>query len=78
MKTAEMGSVEIWLVVDSAGDYATGASEDDALQAYADNIGSTLAMRAIKMTLAVALPTATEVAATIPSDADGEIQLAIG
>lgn len=48
--------VEVYVVIDSVGDYTVGVDRDSALETYAEDIGSTDALRVLKLTLKVTPP----------------------
>ena len=45
--------LEVWIVVDSDGDYAAGADQEAAEDNFADNVGGNRPRRAVKVTVNV-------------------------
>jgi hypothetical protein len=74
---ANTTEVEIYLVVDSAGDYEVGVNEDDAAERFGENIAGDAVRHMIKMTITVPLPRTIEVAAALPEREDGGYGLEI-
>ena len=71
---ANTAQVEVWVVVDENGDYAVGADDDGAYDAYDETVGGTrLARRAVKVTLTVPLPETVELTGTAPECGAAEL-----
>jgi len=68
---AERITVEIWLIVDQAGDTAIGTDEEQAAENYRDDIGGDGPLAFYRLTLNVPLPRVRQLAATVP-DAPAE------
>lgn len=64
--------VEVWVMVDEAGDYVVRGDEDDAREAFEDTIGCSGAVRKVKAVLRIKKPVTVEVKATVP-DERGEV-----
>ena len=62
--------VEVWLVVDSDGEYGVGKGEKEASEDYDEKIGGTLetiqGFRTIKVTLSVPVPEITSLVGSVP------------
>lgn len=69
-----MANLEVWLVVDEAGDYAVGEDESLAEDAFNENIGSAGARRKVKLNVKIALPEAIAVDVSVPAEA-GEVSV---
>lgn len=68
---------EIWLVIDSDGDYAIGADRNDALDAFDDSYGSSGGpRRVIKITAMVTPPEAisAETEVDVPDEAGETVE----
>lgn len=70
MKTPT-ATCEIFVCIDSEGQYAVGTDADLARQAYEEDVGCLNeqdGFRLVKVTLTVPLPKAVELTGTVPSD----------
>ena len=74
---AETADIEIYVVVDSDGDYEVGINDEEATERYGETISTSLPRRLIKMTITVPLPRAIEVTAAIPEKDDGSYELIV-
>jgi hypothetical protein len=74
---ANTAEVEIYLVVDTNGDYEVGVNEDDAPERFSENISGDSIRHMIKMTITVPLPRTIEVTAALPEREDGGYGLEI-
>lgn len=61
-------TVEVWVCVDSDGDYRVGCDEDGAVTAYDEEVGGTDGRRMVKLTVKVPLPTVIELAGEVTCD----------
>ena len=61
--------VELYVCVDSAGDYGIGRDEDAALADYDENIGGTNARRVIQVALSVPEFKAVVMTGVVPEEA---------
>lgn len=71
-------TVEVWIVVDSCGDYVVAKDEADLNDVYESDIqalGDAEGLRRVKVTLTVPLPVVVELSGTVP--ADGAAALAV-
>jgi hypothetical protein len=64
-------TVEVWLVIDSSGDYDTGPDRDSAIDAFDNNIGGGGARRIIKL-IKLTFPAEEDEAEVDVSDTAGE------
>ncbi len=72
-------TLEVWIVVDDAGDYATGTSADEATENYEANVQevtNAMGIRTVCLNLTVPLPKTIELTADVP-DTEGEPTLAV-
>jgi hypothetical protein len=72
----QYADVEVWVCVDSCGDYAVGRDRDDAAEDYEADIGEASAaegLRYVRVTLKVALPAAVELTGTAPALGTAEL-----
>jgi hypothetical protein len=74
---ANVAEIEIYLVVDTSGDYEVGVNEDDATERFGENIAGDAIRHMIKMTITVPLPRTIEVSAALPEREDGGYGLEI-
>ena len=74
---AETADIEIYVVVDSDGDYEVGINDEEATERYGETISASLPRRLIKMTITVPLPRMIEVTAAIPEKDDGSYELVV-
>lgn len=65
-------TIDVFIAMDSDGDYRTGVDMDEAIQDYVDNIGGNLPLRVVKLNVTMAKPDVTEVDVKVP-DAAGEV-----
>lgn len=63
-----MVQVEIWVVVDENGDYTIGQDQEEAANAYAENINGNGAQRQFCLKLNVPEPQPVELEATLPEE----------
>jgi hypothetical protein len=69
--TAKRIDLEVWVCVDSNGDYGTGTDSDSAIAAYENDVGETNAtegFRLVKLTVGVPLPVALELSGSVADD----------
>lgn len=64
-------TVEVWVCVDSDGDYRVSCDEDGAVTAYNEDVGGTGGRRLVKVTVTVPLPTVIELAGEVTVDESG-------
>ena len=67
---AETCKCEVWLCVDSAGDYASGADEAAARESYEENVQALSdadGFRLVKVTVNVPLPEVVELTGNAPA-----------
>ena len=72
-------NLEIFVIVDAAGDFAVGTTLEAAKERYTDDIGpleDAEGFRCIKLAVAVPLPAVIEAAATIAEDEPAELAAA--
>lgn len=63
--------VELWVCVDSNGDYSVAKTDSDARENYeseVQNLADTEGHRMVKVTLTVPLPEVVELTGTVPAD----------
>lgn len=73
-----MYDVEVFVVVDSAGDYACGVSIDAARERYEEDVQSLAdaeGFRVVKCTLKVALPECVVLSGTAPANGLAELTM---
>jgi hypothetical protein len=70
-------TVELWVVVDENGDYAIGATQDEAHERYSEDIGAACATRVLNVKLAVPHPKPVEITGTVPEEASPAVELAV-
>jgi hypothetical protein len=71
-------TIEVWVMVDSAGDYAVGKDTEGAKEQYGNDIQApedAEGFRLVKLLLTVPLPEVVEASGTMP-DEGGEVKLA--
>jgi len=51
-----MHEIEVWVMIDSDGDYAVAKTEDDACELFESDTGGSGARRLVKLTVKVPLP----------------------
>lgn len=61
-------TLEVFLAVDTDGDWQSGTDQDDAVSNYANAIGS-LVTRVVKINVTLTLPEVQEASATVPDEA---------
>jgi hypothetical protein len=69
--TAKRIDLEVWVCVDSNGDYGTDNEADGAIAAYEDSIGplnQAEGFRLVKLTVGVPLPVALELFGSVADD----------
>ncbi len=66
-----MCEVEVWIVIDENGDYAVAATQEAAVERFADEVGGELATRQVKVTLKVPLPKPLEMTGEVPAEPEG-------
>lgn len=77
-KVVETCEVEVYVVVDSAGDYGVGRDEDEACEDYDSDIGGTSCRRIVKVKLTVPLPEAIVMTGVVPAEATEGTTLTVG
>lgn len=73
-------TVEVWVLVDAAGEVVAGTSEEQAAERYGEEVGELAAaagFRMVKLTLTVPLPKPIEITATV-ADAEEVATVAVG
>jgi hypothetical protein len=70
---ADRGTFEVWLVVDSYGDYEVGTTDESALELFADNIGATGPLALYRLSVSAPLPRPREATITLADDAPVKI-----
>jgi hypothetical protein len=65
-------SVELWLTVDSEGQYEVAFDRDEACEKHADNNGIAGSLAIHRLALSVPLPQDISATITLPDDATGE------
>lgn len=76
MSATNMVEVEVWACVDGAGDYGIGKTDEDAQQAYEDDIGGNAPRRLVKLTVKVPAPAVIELTGEVPAEAAaGELRV---
>ena len=73
----ETAGMEIYVVLNSRGEYEVGVSEVEALERFDDQVGGFDHRRVYQLNLTAPLPKAIEVAATLPQMQDGGYSLEI-
>lgn len=70
--------IEVWILIDENGDYATGVDAEEAACEYESDIGcgDDTAKRLIKVTLNVPLPVVVELTGDVPSEGEAELVVA--
>ena len=71
--------LEVFVVVDANGDYATGTTADAAKEAYENDIGPLAdadGFRVVRVNLSVPLPVVIEAAAEVEDDEPAEVAAA--
>ncbi len=66
-------NAEVWILVDAAGDYAVGTSQETAITSYEENIqplGDSGGYRLVNLTVNVPLPVAVEVEVDVPEQGE--------
>jgi hypothetical protein len=69
-------TAELFIAIDSDGDYAFGTDVDEAITAYNDNIGGCLPLRVAKITVTMRPPVVTEASVTVGDEARQEVAAA--
>ena len=72
-------TVEVWILVDSNGDYAIAKDSSDLADAYEQDIqacSDAEGLRRVKVTLTVPLPEPVELTGTVPAQGDAVLQVA--
>jgi hypothetical protein len=69
----DLKTAELWIAMDSDGDYETGCDEETAITNYNDNIGGCLPLRVVKINVAMRPPKVTEASVTVPDEAGQEL-----
>jgi hypothetical protein len=62
-------TLELWIAVDSDGDYAFAPEEDSAVNAYQEEVGGLVCLRTVKVNVTLTLPVPIEVNVTVPDEA---------
>lgn len=71
-----MLEIELYVYVDSAGDFGVGKDEDAACQQYDDDIAATLPSRLVKVVLRVPEPKTITMSGTLPEESAEGAELA--
>lgn len=75
--SAKLHEVEIWVCVDTSGDYELGKNVEQASERYNEDIGGYVAeCRLVKVVLQVEVPEPTELTAVVPAN-QGKVAMAI-
>lgn len=77
---ASMKTVEVWVLIDSDGNYAVANDQERVKEVYEEDtqpFGDADGFRLVKLSLRVALPEVIEASGEIP-DTDGPVALTVG
>ena len=72
-----MHEIEVWVLINEAGEYEVACNQDDVESLFAGNIGGCGAQRLVCLKLKVPAPKTTVLTGTVPDTQEGEIGLAI-
>jgi hypothetical protein len=70
---ADVKEVEIFIAMDSDGDWETGSDQETAVSNYNDSIGGCGPLRVVKLTAKMRPPVITETEVTVPDEAGQEV-----
>lgn len=69
----EFNTVDVFVVIDSNGDYAVGGNDDAALENFDNEVGGDRPRRIVKLNVTMRLPVVTEVSVTVPDEAGQQV-----
>jgi hypothetical protein len=69
----ELKTAELFIAMDSDGDWSSGSDENEAVDNYNTNIGGNLALRVVKITVTMRPPEITEASVTVPNEAGQQV-----
>lgn len=69
-------TVDVFVCMDSDGDYEIGKEAEDAITNYNDNIGGCLPLRVIKLKVVMAPPVITETTVEVKDEAGQQVAAA--
>lgn len=75
----ETTQVEVWCLVDEAGNYAVGIDAEAAAEKYGEDVGESdaVAKRLVKVVLTVPIPKPVELVGVVPAEVcEGELKVA--
>jgi hypothetical protein len=74
---AEIKECEVWVMVDSDGDYACCICSDGAEEKYDSEIGGSKPRRMVKVVLSVPLPSVPTLIGAVPAEGEAGLSLAV-
>lgn len=73
---AEPITVEVWIAMDSDGDWEVSKDDsEDAVTYYAENIGGSLPLRVVKLNVTMRPPEITEASVTVSDEAGQTVEV---
>lgn len=67
--------IEVWIVMDSDGDYAVGADRDNAIENFENEIGNPAGARIVCLRTKMAAPEESEIDVEVPDTAGSTVEV---